>query len=127
MDGGVLQTGYRTCIPGGTALGCWVSPHLAGHEACVCLRFGGHSLRACGVKAVCKVSLSAPAAAAGDVGTLTVLRRLGVPWGTGNVVESVVAWPGFARAALHWLMEHGARMGSHMELEKGRRPLRGYR
>ncbi len=62
-------------------------------------------------------SLYVPAAAAGDLGTLTTLRRLGVPWGAENVVASVVAWPGFVRAALHWLVEQGAPVGSRRDVQ----------
>ncbi len=57
------------------------------------------------------------AAKAGDLGTLTALRRLGVPWGTGNVVVDVVACGGFATAALHWLVEQGAPVGSYADLQ----------
>ncbi len=49
----------------------------------------------------------APAAANGDLGTLTALRRLGVPWGAKNVMEEAVR-VGCRAPALHWLAEQGA-------------------
>ncbi len=62
------------------------------------------------------LSLYESAAAAGDLGTLTALRRLGVPWGAGNVVASVLAWSDLPPAALRWLVEQGAPVGSRKDL-----------
>ncbi len=33
------------------------------------------------------------------------------------MVASVVGWPGIARAALHWLVEQGAPVGSHSDVQ----------
>ncbi len=57
-------------------------------------------------------------AAAGDLGTLTALRRLGVPWGAGNVVARVALCTGCPPAALHWLVEQGAPVGSHRDVQQ---------
>ncbi len=57
-------------------------------------------------------------AVAGDLATLTVLRRLGVPWGAADVVVSVAACYGFAPAALHWLVGQGAPVGSHRDVQE---------
>ncbi len=57
------------------------------------------------------VSPYVPAAANGDLGTLTALRRLDVPWGAGDVVEQAVQRVS-AASALRWLEEHGAPAGS---------------
>ncbi len=59
-----------------------------------------------------------PAAAAGTLGTLIALRHLGVPWGARGVVVSVAACDGFATAALHWLVEQGAPVGSYRDLQQ---------
>ncbi len=47
-------------------------------------------------------------AVAGDLCTLTALRRLGVPWGAEDMAARVWPKPGLAPAALHWLVEQGA-------------------
>ncbi len=47
-------------------------------------------------------------AVAGDLGTLTALRRMGVPWGAEDMAAVVWPKPGLAPAALHWLVEQGA-------------------
>ncbi len=49
----------------------------------------------------------ASAAAIGDLGTLTALRRLGVPWGAGDVVAQAVRERCSAPALL-WLAGQGA-------------------
>ncbi len=49
----------------------------------------------------------ATAAGNGDLGTLTALRRLGVPWGAEDVVAQAVEWASGA-SALRWLEEQGA-------------------
>ncbi len=52
----------------------------------------------------------------GDLGTLTGLRRLGVPWGVkDSVVEGV--WAGCRMPALRWLVEQGALVGSRNRLK----------
>ncbi len=56
------------------------------------------------------VSPYVPAAMNGDLGTLTALRRLGVPWGEGDVVAQAVR-EGTGVEALQWLEEHGGRTG----------------
>ncbi len=56
----------------------------------------------------------------GDLGTLTALRRLGVPWGAGNVVAQAVR-EGCSEPALRWLVEQGAPVGSEQEVEQAAR------
>ncbi len=53
----------------------------------------------------------------GDTATLTALRRLGVPWGAGDVVAKAVRC-GYSLPALHWLVEHGAPVGSCEAMEE---------
>ncbi len=48
------------------------------------------------------------AAVAGDLATLTALRRLGVPWGAQDIAAMVWPYPGLTPAARHWLVEQGA-------------------
>ncbi len=50
------------------------------------------------------------AAVNGDLGTLTALRRLGVPWGAGNVVVQA-GREGAGVSALQWLVDQGGRTG----------------
>ncbi len=47
----------------------------------------------------------------GDRGTLEVLRRLGVPWGTDGVVLRAL-WAGCPFPVLQWLVEQGASVGN---------------
>ncbi len=61
------------------------------------------------------VSPYASAAARGDLGTLTALRRLGVPWSAENVVAQAVR-EGAAEHAMRWLEEQGAPGGSEEEV-----------
>ncbi len=58
-----------------------------------------------------------PAVRAGDRGTLNALRRLGVPWGAGDVVVGAVE-EGCQAPVLRWLLEQGAPMGSAAEMEE---------
>ncbi len=53
----------------------------------------------------------------GDLGTLTALRRLGVPWGAEDVVVRA-ARERCSLLALHWLVEQGAPVGSREEMEE---------
>ncbi len=53
----------------------------------------------------------------GDLGTLTALRRLGVPWGVENVVVRAV-WGKCSVPVLRWLVEQGAPVGSREEVEE---------
>ncbi len=62
------------------------------------------------------VSPYASAAARGDLGTLNALRRLGVPWGAGDVVVQALR-DGCSAPAMHWLAEHGAPVGSCEAME----------
>ncbi len=62
-------------------------------------------------------SMYESAGEAGDLGTLTALRRLGVPWGAEDVVANAVLYEGVTAAALHWLVEQGAPVGSRKDLE----------
>ncbi len=56
-------------------------------------------------------------AKSGDRGTLAVLRRLGVPWGAGDVVvQAVERW--CSEPALRWLVEQGAPVGDGTCLDK---------
>ncbi len=80
------------------------------HPGCLVVRPGGPSPYS-------------SAAAVGDLGTLTALRRLGVPWGAQGLVASVALCESIATAALHWLVEQGAPVGSHEELQKTCRRL----
>ncbi len=57
-----------------------------------------------------------PAASNGDLGTLTALRRLGVPWGVGDVVVQAVKGV-CSVGALRWLLEQGAPVGSAEAME----------
>ncbi len=61
-----------------------------------------------------------PAARNGDLGTLTALRRLGVPWGAGDVVTQAVE-EGAELPALRWLVEQGAPVGSREQVQSARR------
>ncbi len=61
-------------------------------------------------------SLYIPAAKRGDRGTLTALRRLGVPWGREDTVACAVA-ERCPVPALRWLVEQGAPVGSREEME----------
>ncbi len=54
------------------------------------------------------------AAARGDRATLTALRRLGVPWGAGDVVVQAVG-AGADPPALRWLVEQGAPVGERRD------------
>ncbi len=56
------------------------------------------------------------AAANDDLGTLTALRRLGVPWGAGDVVVQAVDYL-CSVGALRWLLEQGAPVGSREAME----------
>ncbi len=56
-------------------------------------------------------------AARGDRVTLTALRRLGVPWGAGDVVVQA-AWAGAHPPALRWLVEQGAPVGDRYGVHK---------
>ncbi len=56
------------------------------------------------------------AAARGDLGTLTALRRLGVPWGAEDVVVQAVR-ERCSVPALRWLVEQGAPVGEGEEVE----------
>ncbi len=57
------------------------------------------------------------AAARGDRATLTALRRLGVPWGAGNVVVQAVRED--ARPpALRWLVDQGAPVGNQRDMRQ---------
>ncbi len=60
------------------------------------------------------VSPYVPAAARGDLGTLTALRRLGVPWGAEDVVAQAVR-RGCSVPALRWLKEQGSPVGRSEE------------
>ncbi len=62
------------------------------------------------------VSPYASAAARGDLGTLTALRRLGVPWGERGVVVWAVR-NGCSGRALRWLVEQGAPVGGMEDLK----------
>ncbi len=53
----------------------------------------------------------------GDLGTLATLRRLGVPWGAGNVVARAVNGRCGADT-LRWLVEQGAPFGSEDEVDQ---------
>ncbi len=68
----------------------------------------------CLVGAGLGVSPYVPAAARGDLGTLTALRRLGVPWGAEDVVAQAVR-RGCSVPALRWLKEQGAPVGRSKE------------
>ncbi len=57
------------------------------------------------------VSPYASAAARGDLGTLTTLRRLGVPWGAEDVVVQAVR-ERCSVPAMRWLEDQGAPAGS---------------
>ncbi len=57
------------------------------------------------------------AAKNGDRGTLAALRRLGVPWGAEDLVVQAV-WEGSCMAAVRWLVEQGAPVGSREGMEK---------
>ncbi len=61
-------------------------------------------------------SLYASAAANDDLGTLTALQRLGVPWGPGDVVAKAVR-VGCSATAVRWLVEQGAPLGSRKAME----------
>ncbi len=52
-----------------------------------------------------------------DLCTLTALRRLGVPWGAGDVVAKAVR-EGCGMPVLRWLVEQGAPVGSTRELRQ---------
>ncbi len=54
------------------------------------------------------------AAKRGDRATLTALRRLGVPWGAGDVVVQAVG-AGADPPALRWLVEQGAPVGERRD------------
>lgn len=56
------------------------------------------------------------AALDGDLGTLTTLRRLGVPWGAKNTLAEAVR-AGCRMPAVSLLVEHGAPMGSRDRLK----------
>ncbi len=58
----------------------------------------------------------ARAAASGDLGTLTALRRLGVLWGSWDVAVQAVR-RGCSAPALRWLKEQGAPLGSREAME----------
>lgn len=70
--------------------------------------------------------LYVPPAVAGDSTTLTVLRRIGVPWGAQDVVLCTGCGGehgsqhsnGFVIAAVHWLVEQVAPVGSHRDLQE---------
>ncbi len=55
------------------------------------------------------------AAKRGDRGTMAALRRLGVPWGLEQMVARAV-FSGTSLAAVCWLVEHGAPVGSREAL-----------
>ncbi len=57
------------------------------------------------------------AAMNGDRATLAALRRLGVPWGAEDVVVRAVK-EGSCMAAVRWLVERGAPVGSREGMEK---------
>ncbi len=57
------------------------------------------------------------AAKNGDRGTLAALRRLGVPWGAEDVVVQAVR-KGSCMAAVRWLVERGAPVGSREGMVK---------
>ncbi len=61
-------------------------------------------------------SLYIQAAEHGDLATLDALRRLGAPWGVDGVLAKAVKG-GCGEAALRWLVEHGAPVGSPKEME----------
>ncbi len=54
------------------------------------------------------------AAVRGDLGTLTALRRLGVPWGAEDVVQEAMRL-GLKMPALRWLVEQGAPVGDRKD------------
>ncbi len=55
----------------------------------------------------------------GDLGTLTALRRLGVPWGTADMLLQAVQ--GFLETpVLHWLVEQGAPVGRNNRKDRRR-------
>ncbi len=58
------------------------------------------------------------AAAAGDLGTLTALRRLRVPWVADDVMARVVRCKGYAPAALLWLVENGTPVGCRKDVQQ---------
>ncbi len=51
-----------------------------------------------------------------DLGTLTALRRLGVPWGTSHMVAMSVQLGCVSLPVLQWLVEQGAPPGNEREL-----------
>ncbi len=53
----------------------------------------------------------------GDLGTVTALRRLGVPWGGRDVVVLALV-QGCHEPGVRWLVEQGAPMGRAGEVEK---------
>ncbi len=53
----------------------------------------------------------------GDRGTLAALRRLGVPWGAEDVVVRAVR-EGSCMAAVRWLVDQGAPVGSREDMEE---------
>ncbi len=57
------------------------------------------------------------AARHGDRATLDALRRLGVPWGGDAIVAEAVHYR-CDKSSLHWLVEHGAPLGSAEEMEE---------
>ncbi len=56
------------------------------------------------------------AAACGDLGTLTALRRLGVPWGAKDTVVEAL-WRGCSVPALRWLVGQGMPVGCRDRLD----------
>ncbi len=59
-----------------------------------------------------------------DRGMLTALRRLGVPWGTEDVVVQAVRH-GCKLPVLRWLVEQGAPMGRAQDMEEAVGAVRG--
>ncbi len=59
-----------------------------------------------------------PALCQGDKCTLSVLRRLGVPWGAGDVVAQATQ-VGRPVPVLRWLVEQGAPMGREADAQEG--------
>ncbi len=55
------------------------------------------------------------AAANGDLASLTALQQLGVPWGAHDVVARAVQ-QGCGVSAVHWLVGHGAPVGSECSM-----------